>query len=192
MLKSEIKNPKSETNSEIKSFGNSNLDIVSKFDIRNSNLSILDVYMKSRAEGFGAEAKRRIMLGSYVLSAGYYDAYYKKAQKVRTVIKEEFDEVFKKVDILATPVSPTPAFKFGEKAANPLSMYLSDIMTVPVNPAGVPAISIPAGFVERESKELPVGLQLIGPMWGEQTLLNVGHAYQQVTDWHRRKPALKN
>ncbi len=151
-------------------------------------LSILDVYLKSRAEGFGAEAKRRIMLGSYVLSAGYYDAYYKKAQKVRTLIKRDFERVFKEVDILATPVSPTPAFKFGEKAANPLAMYMSDIMTVPVNPAGLPALSLPAGFVNRDDRDLPVGMQLIGPMWGEQTLLNVGHVFQLETEWHSRKP----
>ena len=154
--------------------------------------SLLEVYEKSRALGFGAEAKRRIMLGSYVLSAGYYDAYYKKAQRVRTLIKKEFEDVLKEVDVLATPVSPFPAFKSGEKTADPLSMYLSDIMTVPVNPAGVPAMSIPAGFVKRERSDLPVGLQLIGSMWGEQNILNVGHAFQMATDWHKRKPRMSS
>jgi len=154
------------------------------------NDSLLSVYEKSRAEGFGDEAKRRIMLGSYVLSAGYYDAYYKKAQKVRTLVKKEFEEVFSKVDVIVTPVTPTPAFKFGEKVSDPLSMYLSDVMTVPVNPAGLPAISIPAGFISEGDKELPVGLQLIGPMWGEQTLLNVGCAFQDATEFHKKKPSL--
>lgn len=152
--------------------------------------SILDVYIKSREAGFGAEVKRRIMLGSYVLSAGYYDAYYKKAQRVRRLIKDDFDSVFKKVDVLAAPVSPTPAFKFGEKMADPLSMYKADIDTVPINIAGLPSLSVPAGFVNRDGKDLPVGMQLIGPMWGEQTLLNVGHAFQMETDCHLRKPQL--
>lgn len=152
--------------------------------------SIAQVYEKSREAGFGAEAKRRIMLGSYVLSAGYYDAYYKKALKVRTLIKNEFDEVFKNVDILATPVCPTPAFKLGEKFNDPLAMYKSDIMTVPINPAGVPAMSVPAGFVSRDGKDLPVGLQLIGPMWGEDKILNAGYTYQTRTQWHKRKPQI--
>ncbi len=148
------------------------------------------VYEKSRALGFGDEAKRRIMLGSYVLSAGYYDAYYKKAQKVRTLIKEEFDKVFKEIDVLVAPVSPVPAFKVGEKTNDPLSMYLSDILTVPANPAGLPAMSIPAGFVQREGKDLPVGMQLIGPMWGEQTLFNIGYAFQKSTNHHLKKPKI--
>ncbi|MFA6963397.1 MAG: Asp-tRNA(Asn)/Glu-tRNA(Gln) amidotransferase subunit GatA [Patescibacteria group bacterium] len=148
------------------------------------------VYSISRAEGFGAEAKRRIMLGSYVLSAGYYDAYYKKAQKVRTLIKQEFEKIFESVDLLIAPVSPVPAFKFGEKADDPLAMYLSDVLTVPVNPAGLPAMSIPAGFMNRDGKELPVGLQLMGPHWGEQAILDAGHAFQQATDWHKAKPIL--
>ena len=147
-----------------------------------------EVYSKSRAEGFGTEAKRRIMLGSYVLSAGYYDAYYKKALKVRALIKKEFDEIFKQVDILATPVTPTPAFKFGEKTADPLTMYLEDVMTVPINPAGIPAMSIPAGFTK---DKLPVGLQLIGPMWGEQAILNAGYAFQEVTEHHLKKPEIE-
>jgi len=152
--------------------------------------SLEEVYNLSRAEGFGAEAQRRIMLGSYVLSAGYYDAYYKKAQKVRRLISDEFDEIFKKIDLLVTPVSPVAAFKFGEKANDPLSMYLSDILTVPVNPAGLPAISIPAGFISENGKDLPVGLQLIGPHWGEQAILNAGHAFQKATDWHKAKPKI--
>lgn len=158
--------------------------------VTNKRSTILDVYKQSRAEGFGAEAKRRIMLGSYVLSAGYYDAYYRKALKVRTLIKNDFEQIFKKVDVLAAPVSPTPAFQFGEKSASPLSMYMSDILTVPANPAGLPALSLPAGFVKRGGNDLPVGMQLIGPMWSEPTLLGIGHAFQQETDWHLRKPAL--
>lgn len=150
--------------------------------------TLLDVYLNSRSEGFGAEAKRRIMLGSYVLSAGYYDAYYKKAQKVRTLIKQEFEKIFKVVDLLITPVSPVLPFKFGEKTDDPLAMYLSDILTVPVNPAGLPAMSIPAGFAERDGKRLPVGLQLIGSTWGEQNILNAGYSFQQATDHHKEKP----
>ncbi len=160
---------------------------IKKQDARNNSQTLSQVYTQSRAKGFGSEAKRRIMLGSYVLSAGYFDAYYKKALKVRTLIKKEFDQVFEKVDLLATPVSPVPAFKFGEKTADPLAMYLSDIMTVPINPAGVPAMSIPAGFTE---DNLPVGLQLIGPMWGEQAILDAGHAFQMSTDHHLKKPEL--
>lgn len=154
------------------------------------NDSLQNVYEKSRAEGFGAEAKRRIMLGSYVLSAGYYDAYYKKAAKVRTKIKEEYDQIFKKCDCIVAPVSPFPAFKIGEKIGDPLSMYLSDIYTVPVNIAGLPALSVPAGFAEKDGKKLPVGMQIIGPAWGEQEILNVGYAFQQNTDFHLKKPKL--
>lgn len=158
--------------------------------VRNDGISLEEVYSKSRAEGFGSEAKRRIMLGSYVLSAGYYDAYYKKALKVRTLVKEDFEKVFKDVDLIVAPVSPIPAFKFGEKASNPLSMYLSDVLTVPVNPAGIPAMSVPAGFVNAGGKDLPVGMQLIGPMWGEQTIFNVGYAFQEATEYHKAKPQL--
>lgn len=146
-----------------------------------------ELYSLSRAEGFGDEAKRRIMLGSYVLSAGYYDAYYKKAQKVRTLIGKDFESVFKGVDLLVTPVYPTAAFKLGEKLSDPLAMYLSDILTVPVNLAGLPAMSIPAGF----AGNLPVGMQLIGPAWSEEKILNTAYAYQQETDWHKRKPTIK-
>lgn len=164
---------------------------LSKLKEPNFKGTIIEAYEKSRAEGFGPEAKRRIMLGSYVLSAGYYDAYYKKAQKVRRLVKDEFEKIFKDVDLLATPVVPTVAFKFRDKINDPLSMYLSDVMTVPVNPAGIPAISMPAGFVEESDKKLPVGIQLIGPMWSEQKILNLGYAYQQVTDWHKQKPSIK-
>ncbi|MCL5410538.1 MAG: Asp-tRNA(Asn)/Glu-tRNA(Gln) amidotransferase subunit GatA [Patescibacteria group bacterium] len=134
---------------------------IKKQDASNSQI-LEEVYSKSRAEGFGSEAKRRIMLGSYVLSAGYYDAYYKKAQKVRTLVKKEFDQVFSKVDLIVTPVTPTPAFKFGEKVSDPLSMYLSDVMTVPANPAGLPAISIPAGFTDAASTKGGAGAPASG------------------------------
>jgi len=158
-----------------------------EFPNSESRMSLEDVYSISRAEGFGAEAKRRIMLGSYVSSAGYADAYYKQALKVRALIKEEFDKVFEGVDLLIAPVAPSPAFKFGEKTDDPLAMYLSDVLTVPVNPAGLPAMSLPAGFTK---DNLPVGLQLIGPMWGEQAILDAGHAFQQVTEHHKAKPKL--
>ncbi|MEI8143047.1 MAG: Asp-tRNA(Asn)/Glu-tRNA(Gln) amidotransferase subunit GatA [Candidatus Berkelbacteria bacterium] len=141
---------------------------------RNQESGLLDVYMKSRAEGFGAEAKRRIMLGSYVLSAGYFDAYYKKALKVRTLIKREFEEIFSQVDLLLTPVTPNLAPKFGENDDDPLRMYLSDIMTISINLAGVPAMSVPAGTVSEDGKDLPVGVQVIGPMWGEERIFALG------------------
>jgi aspartyl-tRNA(Asn)/glutamyl-tRNA(Gln) amidotransferase subunit A len=155
--------------------------------------SLNDVYFRSRGKGFGAEAKRRIMIGTHVLSAGYYDAYYKKAMKLRTLVKQDFDEAFNPpaggVDVIVTPVSPTPAFKVGEKSDNPIQMYLSDIYTVPINPAGVPAISTPVGFVERERKKLPVGLQVIGPMLGEGRILNVSYQLEKVLDI-KEKPDL--
>ncbi|MBV9576728.1 MAG: Asp-tRNA(Asn)/Glu-tRNA(Gln) amidotransferase subunit GatA [Gammaproteobacteria bacterium] len=143
-----------------------------------------DLYQRSRSEGFGSEVKRRIMVGTYVLSAGYYDAYYLKAQKIRRLIREDFVSAFKKVDVILSPTAPTPAFKLGEKANDPLSMYLSDIYTIAVNLAGLPAISIPAGFVNN----LPIGMQLIGNLFDEAKLLNVAHWYQKVTDWHKRFP----
>ena len=130
----------------------------------------MEMYTKSRSEGFGAEVKRRIMLGTYVLSAGYYDAYYKKAQKVRRLIQEDFFNAFKKVDCLITPISPTTAFKFGEKVDDPLQMYLSDIYTVSANLAGIPGISVPAGV---DDQNLPVGMQLLGRQFDEATLLKV-------------------
>jgi aspartyl-tRNA(Asn)/glutamyl-tRNA(Gln) amidotransferase subunit A len=141
---------------------------------------------KTRQYGFGPEVKRRIMLGTYALSAGYYDAYYLKAQKVRTIIRREFDQAFEKFDALVTPISPTVPFKIGEKVDDPLQMYLSDVCTLPINIAGVPALSVPAGFVDG----LPVGMQIIGKPLGEETLLRVAFAYEQATDWHKRKPEL--
>ena len=147
--------------------------------------SLEDVYFKSREEGFGMEAKRRIMMGTYALSAGYYDAYYKKAMKVRSLIRQDFTKAFEKFDILLTPTAPTTAFAFGEKE-DPLSMYLNDIYTVTANLAGVPGISIPCGF---DSKNLPVGLQLLAPQFAEPVLLQVAHAYEQATEWHKNTPA---
>jgi aspartyl-tRNA(Asn)/glutamyl-tRNA(Gln) amidotransferase subunit A len=148
---------------------------------------LLEMYQRSRREGFGPEVKRRIMLGTYALSAGYYDAYYLKAQKVRTLIRRDFERAFEQCDVIATPTSPTPPFKFGEKTEDPLQMYLSDIFTISVNLAGLPGISIPCGFTKAG---LPIGLQLIGKPFDEATILKVAHAYEQATDWHRRKPPL--
>jgi aspartyl-tRNA(Asn)/glutamyl-tRNA(Gln) amidotransferase subunit A len=141
---------------------------------------------KTRQHGFGAEVKRRIMLGTYALSAGYYDAYYLKAQKIRTVIRQEFDDAFEKYDALVTPTSPTVPFKIGEKVDDPMQMYLSDVCTLPINIAGLPAISIPAGF----AGGLPVGMQIIGRPFSEETLLRIAFAYEQATDWHNRKPPI--
>jgi aspartyl-tRNA(Asn)/glutamyl-tRNA(Gln) amidotransferase subunit A len=149
-----------------------------------SPVNLEDMYKRSRSEGFGTEVKRRIMIGTYALSAGYYDAYYLKAQKVRGLIRQDFMDAFKKVDVIMGPTSPTPAFKLGEKTNDPISMYLSDIYTIAVNLAGLPGMSIPAGFVNH----LPVGLQLIGNFFEEARLLNVAHHYQKVTDWHTRTP----
>ncbi len=143
-----------------------------------------DLYCRSRAEGFGNEVKRRIMIGTYVLSAGYYDAYYLKAQKIRHLIRDDFQTAFNEVDIIAGPTATGPAFKLNEKINDPVSMYLSDIYTVSVNLAGIPAISIPAGFVS----SLPIGLQLIGNYFKESQLLNVAHQFQLATDWHQRTP----
>ncbi len=147
---------------------------------------VIDIYLKTRHEGFGDEVKRRIMLGAYALSAGYYDAYYLKAQKVRTLLRRDFESAFASVDILLAPTCPTTAFKLGEKTSDPLEMYLSDIYVVATNPAGVPALALPAGF----SNNMPVGMQLIGKHLDEQTLFQVAHAYQQVTDWHKQLPNL--
>src|SRR5690606_33156330 len=134
----------------------------------------------------GQEVKRRIMLGTYALSAGYYDAYYLKAQKVRTLIKQDFDEAFQRVDAIVTPTSPTVAFPLGARVDDPLAMYLSDVLTIPVNLAGLPAISLPCGRAEG----LPVGLQIIGPALGEEMVLRVAHAYEQATEWHKLSPEL--
>ena len=147
---------------------------------------VIDIYLQTRHEGFGDEVKRRIMLGAYALSSGYYDAYYLKAQKVRTLLRRDFESAFASVDLLVAPVCPTTAFKIGEKANDPLEMYLSDIYTVATNPAGVPALAVPCGF----SNNMPVGMQLIGKHLDEQTLFQAGHAYQQVTDWHKQLPPL--
>ena len=144
-----------------------------------------DLYKRSRGEGFGPEVKRRIMIGTYALSAGYYDAYYLKAQKVRRLISEDFKQAFEQVDVIMGPTSPSVAFKLGEKKDDPITMYLSDIYTIAANLAGLPGISIPAGFVN----DLPVGLQIIGNYFAEARLLNVAHQYQQVSDWHTRTPA---
>lgn len=149
---------------------------------------LLDMYMKTRQEGFGPEVKRRIMLGTYALSAGYYDAYYGKAQAVRTLIRRDFDAAFKDVDLIVTPVTPTCAFKLGEKVQNPLEMYLSDIYTISVNLAGIPAISIPCGF---STAGLPIGLQLIGRPFEEDLVLRGAHAYEQAAEWRLRKPSLR-
>ena len=146
---------------------------------------LLDMYCKTRAEGFGAEVKRRIMIGTYALSAGYYDAYYLKAQKLRRLIAEDFRKAFESCDVIMGPTTPTTAFKIGEKSDDPVAMYLSDIYTISVNLAGLPGMSIPAGFAP---DGLPVGLQLIGQYFNESRLLNIAHGYQQVTDWHKRIP----
>lgn len=148
-----------------------------------------DMYAKSRAQGFGAEVKRRILIGTYVLSHGYYDAYYLKAQKIRRLIAADFAAAFKECDVILGPTTPSPAFKFGAKAADPVQMYLSDIYTIAVNLAGLPGMSIPCGFDTQMSNALPVGLQIVGPWFGEAKMLNVAHQYQLATDWHRRIPA---
>lgn len=147
----------------------------------------LELYCRTRGAGFGAEVKRRIILGTYVLSSGYYDAYYLRAQKVRTLIRNDFLNAFKQVDAIITPTAPTAAFKIGEKSGDPLQMYLSDIFTISCNLAGISGISLPCGFTR--SPKLPIGLQLLGQPFGEATLLKLAHAYEQSTPWHREKPA---
>jgi aspartyl-tRNA(Asn)/glutamyl-tRNA(Gln) amidotransferase subunit A len=146
-----------------------------------------ELYCKTRGAGFGTEVKRRIILGTYVLSSGYYDAYYLRAQKVRTLIRQDFLKAFEKVDTIVTPTTPTPAFKVGEKSDDPLQMYLSDIFTISCNLAGIPGISIPCGFTT--NPKLPIGLQLLGKPFGEETMLKIAHAYEQSTEWHKAKPA---
>lgn len=158
-----------------------------KYGFRAEGKDLMEMYMNTRAEGFGPEVKRRIMLGTYALSSGYYDAYYKKAQQVRTLIKDDFEKAFQKVDLIVTPTTPTPAFRLGEKTDDPLQMYLADIFTISVNLAGAPAISVPCGFT---SGNLPVGLQLIGRHFDETTVLKAAYAYEQSTPWHTRRPLL--
>ncbi|WP_319379965.1 Asp-tRNA(Asn)/Glu-tRNA(Gln) amidotransferase subunit GatA [Thiomicrorhabdus sp.] len=144
-----------------------------------------DLYKRSRAEGFGAEVKRRIMVGAYALSAGYYDAYYLKAQRLRRMVRDDFTNAFKQCDVIMGPVAPTPAFNIGEKTDDPTSMYLADLYTIPVNLGGFPGMSVPAGFANGR----PVGLHIVGPYFSEAKLLNIGHQFQQVTDWHKQTPA---
>lgn len=152
---------------------------------------LMDMYNKSRAEGFGAEVKRRILIGTYVLSAGYYDAYYLKAQQIRRLIAQDFTEAFKKCDVIMGPAAPSTAFKAGEKVDDPVAMYLQDIYTISTNLAGLPGMSVPAGFAQGDDgKALPVGLQIIGNYFDEARMLNVAHQYQQVTDWHVQTPDL--
>lgn len=148
--------------------------------------SLLELYNQTRAEGFGDEVKRRIMLGTFALSSGYYDAYYKKAQRVRTLIKKDFEDVFEKYDVIVGPTTPTPAFKIGENVDDPLTMYANDILTIPINLAGVPGISVPCGF----DSGLPLGLQIIGKHFDEATVYRVAHAFEQATDYHKQKPEL--
>jgi aspartyl-tRNA(Asn)/glutamyl-tRNA(Gln) amidotransferase subunit A len=160
-----------------------------KFGLRaKETKDLADLYMKTRQEGFGPEVKRRIMLGTYVLSAGYYDAYYGKAQAVRTLVCQDFDAAFKEVDLIVTPATPTPAFKLGEKSEDPLQMYLSDIFTISVNLAGLPAIALPCGF---SKNGLPIGLQLIGRPFEEETILRAAYAYEQATEWRTKKPNIR-
>jgi len=158
-----------------------------RYGLHKAGLEMWDTYKTTRGAGFGAEVKRRIMLGAYALSTGYYDAYYLKAQKVRTLIKSDFDAAFAGVDVIACPVSPSTAFKIGAKADDPLQMYLSDVFTLNANLAGICGISLPCGF---DGQGLPVGLQIMGPAFGEEKILRVAHAYEQATDWHRRRPTL--
>lgn len=151
---------------------------------------LADIYAYSRTEGFGDEVKRAIMMGTYTLSAGYYDAYYLKAAKVRALVKKEYDEIFDKVDVLIAPVSPVLPFKAGENVSDPLAMYLVDAFTVPVNLAGICGLSVPAGFAEEGGKKLPVGVQILGPQFGEETILRAGHQFQLATEWHLERASL--
>lgn len=158
-----------------------------RYGLRKNQPTLWETYKSTRGEGFGNEVKRRIMLGTYALSAGYYDAYYRKAQQVRTLIKKDFDAAFEQVDVIMTPTAPTTAFVVGEKVDNPLQMYLNDIFTLSASLAGICAMSLPCGFDE---KQLPIGVQIMGPFLGEARVFRVGHAYQQVTDWHLKTPSL--
>ena len=153
--------------------------------------SLFDHYARTRAEGFGPEVKRRIILGTYVLSSGYYDAYYLRAQKVRELIRQDFVRAFEKVEAVVSPTSPSPAFKLGEKTTDPLQMYLADIFTNAANLAGICGISVPCGFAESESgKKLPIGLQLLGKALDEARIFQIAHAYEQSTDWHKARPRI--
>jgi aspartyl-tRNA(Asn)/glutamyl-tRNA(Gln) amidotransferase subunit A len=156
-----------------------------RYGLRVDGNDPIELYSKTRGAGFGAEVKRRIILGTYVLSSGYYDAYYLRAQKVRTLIRQDFLKAFEKVDIIATPTTPTAAFKTGEKSDDPMQMYLSDIFTISCNLAGICGISLPCGFTT--SPKLPIGLQLLGKPFGEETMLKVAHAYEQATPWHKER-----
>jgi len=158
-----------------------------RYGLRIVGNSLEDTYKQTRGQGFGPEVKRRIMLGTYALSAGYYDAYYLKAQKVRTLIKGDFDRAFQQVDVIVAPTSPTTAFRIGEKTDDPIQMYLSDIFTLSVNLAGICGINIPCGF---DAQGLPIGMQIMGPALGEMTILRVAYAYEQATDWHTRRPPI--
>jgi aspartyl-tRNA(Asn)/glutamyl-tRNA(Gln) amidotransferase subunit A len=151
---------------------------------------MLDLYGRTREQGFGAEVKRRIILGTYVLSSGYYDAYYLRAQKVRELVRQDFAKAFEKVDALISPTSPVPAFKLGERTADPLQMYLADIFTIAANLAGICGISVPCGFAEVDGRRLPIGLQLLGKPLDEARILQIAHAYEQSTDWHKARPPI--
>ena len=157
------------------------------FGHRGEGSDIISIYKRSRAEGFGPEVQRRIMLGTYALSSGYYDAYYLKALKVRTLIKQDFDRAFEKVDVLIAPTAPTTAFKVGEKVEDPLAMYLMDVCTIPINLAGVPALSLPCGFAEG----LPIGMQIIGPHLSEERILQVAYAFEQSHDYHKQMALIR-
>ncbi|HXT42066.1 MAG TPA: Asp-tRNA(Asn)/Glu-tRNA(Gln) amidotransferase subunit GatA [Candidatus Angelobacter sp.] len=159
-----------------------------RYGLRVDGADPAELYSRTRGEGFGAEVKRRIILGTYVLSSGYHDAYYLRAQKIRTLIRQDFLNAFEKVDAIVTPTTPTAAFKAGEKSDDPLQMYLSDVFTVAANVAGICGVSIPCGFTK--SPKLPIGLQLLGRPFGEETILKIAHAYEQGTEWHKEKPAL--
>jgi aspartyl-tRNA(Asn)/glutamyl-tRNA(Gln) amidotransferase subunit A len=158
-----------------------------RYGPRSTGSNMWDIFYRTRGEKFGQEVKRRIMLGTYALSAGYYDAYYGQAQKVRTLIKRDFEQAFEKVDMIAAPVTPTTAFRAGEHTEDPLAMYLEDVLTLPANLAGIPALAFPVGF---DRQGLPVGMQLMGPHYQEEVLFKIAHTYQQVTAWHKQRPVL--
>jgi aspartyl-tRNA(Asn)/glutamyl-tRNA(Gln) amidotransferase subunit A len=158
-----------------------------RYGLRVEDAGLIETYKATRGQGFGAEVKRRIMLGTYALSAGYYDEYYLKAQKARTLIRSDFDAAFEQVNVIVTPTSPTTAFRIGDKIDDPLQMYLSDIFTLSMNLAGICGVSLPCGF---DADRLPIGLQVMGPAFGESEVLRVAYAYEQATEWHTQKPQL--